>query len=53
MLFSLSIRDDLFQHMFAEHHFNIGRPDNLVNIQELLDILQQKIDAYEHRTAPT
>jgi hypothetical protein len=38
-------RDDLFQHMFAEHHFNIGRPDNLVNIQELLDILQQKIDA--------
>jgi hypothetical protein len=48
--FFASIRDDLFQHMFAEHHFNIGRPDNLVNIQELLDILQQKIDAYEHCT---
>jgi len=34
----------LFTHMFQLHSFNIGLPDNLVDVNELLDILQQKID---------
>jgi hypothetical protein len=30
--------------MFQVHKFNIGRPDNLVNIGEFVDILQQRLD---------
>ncbi|KAL6074688.1 C2H2 type zinc-finger-domain-containing protein [Balamuthia mandrillaris] len=37
-------RHILFSHMFIEHHFNIGRPDNLVCIKDLLDTLQDKIN---------
>lgn len=33
----------LFSHMFNVHKFNIGLPDNLVHVNELLDILQAKI----------
>ncbi|KAG0329790.1 hypothetical protein BG004_002267, partial [Podila humilis] len=33
----------LFKHMFAEHNFNIGLPDNLVNVNEFLDMLETKL----------
>ncbi|KAG0225800.1 hypothetical protein BGW41_004553 [Actinomortierella wolfii] len=33
----------LFKHMFAEHNFNIGLPDNLVNVNEFLDMLEAKL----------
>ncbi|KAJ3088472.1 hypothetical protein HK102_008662 [Quaeritorhiza haematococci] len=36
-------RQSLFEHMFHEHGFNIGLPDNLVQIDEFLDLLQQKL----------
>jgi hypothetical protein len=34
----------LFRHMFEVHGFNIGLPDNLVGVPELLDILQTHIN---------
>ncbi|KAI8362636.1 hypothetical protein BD560DRAFT_333987 [Blakeslea trispora] len=33
----------LFRHMFAEHNFNIGLPDNLVHVNEFLDTLEAKL----------
>ncbi|CAG8612982.1 514_t:CDS:2, partial [Dentiscutata heterogama] len=33
----------LFRHMFSEHNFNIGLPDNLVNVDEFLQILEKKL----------
>ncbi|KAF9417655.1 hypothetical protein BGZ94_009916 [Podila epigama] len=36
-------RTILFKHMFAEHNFNIGLPDNLVNVNEFLDMLETKL----------
>ncbi|KAI8640574.1 hypothetical protein BD408DRAFT_347794 [Parasitella parasitica] len=33
----------LFKHMFAEHNFNIGLPDNLVQVNEFLDTLDAKL----------
>ncbi|KAG0264747.1 hypothetical protein BG011_006177 [Mortierella polycephala] len=36
-------RPILFKHMFAEHNFNIGLPDNLVNVNEFLDMLETKL----------
>ncbi|KAF9584820.1 hypothetical protein BGW38_005069 [Lunasporangiospora selenospora] len=36
-------RPVLFKHMFAEHNFNIGLPDNLVNVNEFLDMLEAKL----------
>ncbi|KAJ3028307.1 hypothetical protein HK097_005994, partial [Rhizophlyctis rosea] len=33
----------LFKHMFNEHGFNIGLPDNLVEVNEFLDTLQIKL----------
>jgi len=39
-------RAELFSHMFEEHHFNIGRPDNLVYVNKLLDHLQHSIDNF-------
>ncbi|KAG0378821.1 hypothetical protein BGX24_002672 [Mortierella sp. AD032] len=36
-------RTILFKHMFAEHNFNIGLPDNLVNVNEFLDMLEAKL----------
>ncbi|CAO0795310.1 unnamed protein product [Mucor circinelloides] len=33
----------LFKHMFAEHNFNIGLPDNLVHVNEFLDTLEAKL----------
>lgn len=37
-------RNDLFLHMFQIHSFNIGLPDNLINLNQFLDILQSKIE---------
>jgi len=39
----LSDRRQYFQHMFEVHGFNIGLPDNLVNVNLFLDVLEQKI----------
>ncbi|KAJ3300423.1 hypothetical protein HDU76_006087 [Blyttiomyces sp. JEL0837] len=36
-------RAHLFRHMFNEHGFNVGLPDNLVEINELLDTLNLKM----------
>ncbi|RKP37626.1 hypothetical protein BJ085DRAFT_19766, partial [Dimargaris cristalligena] len=33
----------LFRHMFTEHNFNIGLPDNLVDVNEFLTILETKL----------
>ncbi|ODQ50795.1 hypothetical protein SAICODRAFT_163203 [Saitoella complicata NRRL Y-17804] len=40
---TLSDRAVFFSHTFDEHYFNIGLPDNLVYIDELLTMLRQKI----------
>lgn len=37
------IRSSLFRHMFAEHNFNIGLPDNIVDVNEFLNILEGKL----------
>ena len=34
----------LFDHMNVDHSFNIGHPDNIVNVRELLDEIQTKLD---------
>lgn len=34
----------LFQHMLHTHSFNIGQPDNIVFVGELLDLLRAKLD---------
>ncbi|KAI8323513.1 hypothetical protein GQ54DRAFT_237938, partial [Martensiomyces pterosporus] len=36
-------RADLFRHGYREHNFNIGLPDNLVNVDEFLHILESKL----------
>ncbi|KAJ1945185.1 hypothetical protein EC988_005814 [Linderina pennispora] len=36
-------RADLFRHGYREHNFNIGLPDNLVNVNEFLYILESKL----------
>jgi hypothetical protein len=33
----------LFRHMFNEHSFNIGLPDNLVETNEFLNLLDTKM----------
>ncbi|KAI8596930.1 hypothetical protein EDD21DRAFT_399666 [Dissophora ornata] len=40
-------RSVLFKHMFAEHNFNIGLPDNLVNVNEFLDMLEAKLTSLQ------
>lgn len=35
--------------MYQTHHFNIGSPENMVHINELLDILQEKLEKYVPR----
>ncbi|KAG0320463.1 hypothetical protein BGZ99_004495 [Dissophora globulifera] len=40
-------RSILFKHMFAEHNFNIGLPDNLVNVNEFLDMLEAKLTSLQ------
>ncbi|KAL9972759.1 hypothetical protein ACROYT_G019124 [Oculina patagonica] len=36
-------RSSLFTHMASDHGFNVGLPDNLVNVNEFLDVLEQKL----------
>ncbi|KAI8999357.1 hypothetical protein BC832DRAFT_519131, partial [Gaertneriomyces semiglobifer] len=36
-------RTTLFRHMFSEHGFNIGLPDNLVEVSTFLSTLSQKL----------
>ncbi|KAJ2464746.1 hypothetical protein GGI03_003054 [Coemansia sp. RSA 2337] len=36
-------RSSLFRHGYREHNFNIGLPDNLVNVNEFLHILESKL----------
>ncbi|CAO3653389.1 unnamed protein product [Cunninghamella echinulata] len=36
-------RTHLFKHMYGEHNFNIGLPDNIVNVNEFLDLLESKL----------
>ncbi|KAJ8329018.1 hypothetical protein O5D80_002974 [Batrachochytrium dendrobatidis] len=43
----LPTRADLFSHMFCEHGFNIGLPDNLVHVNEFLDTLHRHLTALE------
>ncbi|KAJ1821590.1 hypothetical protein LPJ75_000677 [Coemansia sp. RSA 2598] len=40
-------RADLFRHAYREHNFNIGLPDNLVNVDEFLHILESKLAALQ------
>ncbi|KAJ1961903.1 hypothetical protein GGI12_002984 [Dipsacomyces acuminosporus] len=40
-------RADLFRHGYREHNFNIGLPDNLVNVNEFLHILESKLAALQ------
>ncbi|XP_054632693.1 zinc finger protein 277 [Dunckerocampus dactyliophorus] len=37
-------RSSLLNHMAREHSFSIGLPDNIVYCEELLDMLQSKVD---------
>ncbi|KAI8992423.1 hypothetical protein BDB01DRAFT_716824 [Pilobolus umbonatus] len=37
----------LFRHMFCEHNFNIGLPDNLVLVNEFLDTLESKLSSLQ------
>jgi len=39
-------RKPYFLHLFLSHGLNIGSPDNLVEIEEFLDILQYKIESW-------
>ncbi|KAJ2654566.1 hypothetical protein IWW48_006024 [Coemansia sp. RSA 1200] len=36
-------RADLFKHGYREHNFNIGLPDNLVDVDEFLQILESRL----------
>ena len=36
-------RSEIFEHMHSEHFFNVGHPDNLVFVSELLDLLHGAI----------
>lgn len=40
-------RADLFNHMTIDHNFNIGHSDNIVFGDELLNILQQKLESLQ------
>ncbi|KAJ9083350.1 hypothetical protein DSO57_1035558 [Entomophthora muscae] len=45
-LFCCTVAEDraaLFKHMFSEHGFNIGLPDNLVYTEEFLTLLRNKL----------
>ena len=34
----------LFDHMAFEHNFSVGKPDNLVYVNALLDLLEEKLE---------
>jgi len=37
-------RNVLFAHFYSLHGFNVGKTDNLVNVDELLDLLESKME---------
>eukprot|EP00118_Oscarella_pearsei_P009651 m.56262 g.56262 ORF g.56262 m.56262 type:complete len:266 (+) comp34582_c0_seq1:443-1240(+) len=37
-------RDELFSHMLSSHGFNIGSPDNVVDVAGFLDVIKAKLD---------
>jgi len=37
-------RSLLFDHLTKDHHLRIGRPDNIINCDGLLDLIQSKVD---------
>ena len=37
---------DMFSHLFTEHHFNMGHPDNLVFVPELLDRFEETLEKF-------
>eukprot|EP01117_Protostelium_nocturnum_P004621 TRINITY_DN1676_c0_g1_i3.p1 TRINITY_DN1676_c0_g1~~TRINITY_DN1676_c0_g1_i3.p1 ORF type:complete len:453 (-),score=86.63 TRINITY_DN1676_c0_g1_i3:60-1418(-) len=39
-------RKDYFSHMFDVHSFNVGLPENLVNVDRFLEILREKIRSH-------
>lgn len=46
-LFCRSILDspkDLFNHMAFNHNFSVGQPDNLVYVDDLLDLLEKRLN---------
>jgi len=40
-------RSAMFRHMALNHSFNIGNPDNIINANEFLDILQVSLDNFQ------
>ncbi|KAI9499979.1 hypothetical protein BX070DRAFT_196549 [Coemansia spiralis] len=45
--YTCSNRAELFRHGYREHNFNIGLPDNLVNVNEFLHILESKLQGLQ------
>jgi hypothetical protein len=43
----------MFSHMFTEHHFNMGHPDNLVFVPELLELLEKSLGEYVNERIST
>lgn len=41
----MTMRSELLSHMFTNHNFNIGKPDNLVNIKHFVGQLKSKLEA--------
>lgn len=40
-------RSELFKHLFNDHSFNIGLPDNLVDVDEFLDCMRAKLESLQ------
>ena len=43
-LFQAVPHSNLFDHMAFEHNFSVGKPDNLVYINDLLNLLEEKLE---------
>ena len=43
-LFQAVPHSQLFDHMAFEHNFSVGKPDNLVYINDLLNLLEEKLE---------
>lgn len=40
-------RLQLFNHMTSQHGFNVGHPDNIVNVNEFLDLIESKLESLQ------
>lgn len=40
-------RITLFNHMASDHAFNVGHPDNIVNVREFLDLIESKLESLQ------